>query len=446
MKKIYLFAVAAMTAFSMVASHPTFKLAKHRSPAIKSEVKHRANTENAVWRAGTQIIAVWTGTEWEDSEKYTTRYDAEGRIVEDINASLYPDDPSAAKTTNSYNENGQLALKIVETSEDGVTFENSEKTERKYDERLVSLITDNAEYFWMNGSWANAGNTYRRYVTRNADGNVTRVVVAVLYEGEYDPTEMLDIEYGPDKKATKITSSSLTTDDGLEFYWVVGEVYSDIVWERTDGQIVSTDELFTLSNGIKSCVYSDGDVEGQTISAEYTDEKGSYKIVSDAVFDGEKAHMESVYKVVDDLGSYTITQAETYGEGDMAESYVATERYYVDEYGLETEVYASESMDGGPEEILQWMKGAVTYDSDFGYPLEYVISEYDFDMEEFSDVMRVKFSDYVDAAGVQAIGVDAADGPVEVFNLQGVRVDPATAAPGLYIRRQGGKITKVVVK
>lgn len=54
----------------------------------------------------------------------------------------------------------------------------------------------------------------------------------------------------------------------------------------------------------------------------------------------------------------------------------------------------------------------------------------------------------VDLSGVEGIVVDAenANAAVEMFNIQGVRVNPETATPGLYIRRQGNQVTKVLVK
>lgn len=50
--------------------------------------------------------------------------------------------------------------------------------------------------------------------------------------------------------------------------------------------------------------------------------------------------------------------------------------------------------------------------------------------------------------GVDAIQADNTDNnaPVEMFNLNGVRVDAAAAAPGLYITRQGTAVSKVVIK
>lgn len=49
---------------------------------------------------------------------------------------------------------------------------------------------------------------------------------------------------------------------------------------------------------------------------------------------------------------------------------------------------------------------------------------------------------------IENIGEDAeiTDGPIEYFNLQGVRVGNANLMPGIYIKRQGGKASKVYVK
>ncbi len=52
-----------------------------------------------------------------------------------------------------------------------------------------------------------------------------------------------------------------------------------------------------------------------------------------------------------------------------------------------------------------------------------------------------------DWAGIEAVGMDkAADAPVEYFNLQGMRVDNVEGTNGIYIRRQGDKVSKVYVK
>ena len=50
-------------------------------------------------------------------------------------------------------------------------------------------------------------------------------------------------------------------------------------------------------------------------------------------------------------------------------------------------------------------------------------------------------------SGVEDIAADGeGQGRVEMFNLQGVSVDSENAVPGVYVRRQGNKVQKVVVK
>ncbi len=61
--------------------------------------------------------------------------------------------------------------------------------------------------------------------------------------------------------------------------------------------------------------------------------------------------------------------------------------------------------------------------------------------------MYVVLSDYIDAAtaSVDTPVVDT-DAAAEYYNLQGMRVDSAALAPGLYIVRQGGKTFKQIVR
>lgn len=63
-----------------------------------------------------------------------------------------------------------------------------------------------------------------------------------------------------------------------------------------------------------------------------------------------------------------------------------------------------------------------------------------------SDVKTITVTKQSDTTAIDAIGADTAEGEAEYFNLQGVRINPENAAPGLYIRRQGGKVAKVLVK
>ena len=51
-----------------------------------------------------------------------------------------------------------------------------------------------------------------------------------------------------------------------------------------------------------------------------------------------------------------------------------------------------------------------------------------------------------ETSSIFTIGIDGAEGEIEVFNLNGVRVDADNIVPGIYIVRQGGMTQKVLVK
>lgn len=58
----------------------------------------------------------------------------------------------------------------------------------------------------------------------------------------------------------------------------------------------------------------------------------------------------------------------------------------------------------------------------------------------------VTFKGNQQGGGVSAPVADSNDAPIEMFDLRGARVDAATTQPGLYIRRQGNNVTKIVIR
>lgn len=50
------------------------------------------------------------------------------------------------------------------------------------------------------------------------------------------------------------------------------------------------------------------------------------------------------------------------------------------------------------------------------------------------------------AAAIEGIEIDSANAPVEFYNLNGVRVNGDSLAPGIYIRRQGNDVKKILVR
>ena len=56
----------------------------------------------------------------------------------------------------------------------------------------------------------------------------------------------------------------------------------------------------------------------------------------------------------------------------------------------------------------------------------------------------VEFIYSAENSGVDEIITDETNGPAKVYDLRGIEVDETSAAPGVYIRRQGSTSTKVV--
>ena len=62
-----------------------------------------------------------------------------------------------------------------------------------------------------------------------------------------------------------------------------------------------------------------------------------------------------------------------------------------------------------------------------------------------NNIVAVVFTEDTTSA-IDGIGMDPADGPIEMFNMQGIRVNGNTLVPGHYILRQGKKTAKILVK
>lgn len=437
----------AVATMSATPAYSPIKVKSHKAVAQKVRAakpgrKAVATASAAVWRPGLQILSEWDAesSEWVSSAKYETKYDAAGNILTDIVTPLTPEgtsdeNESAQRTTYEYNEFGMPVSRLVEVFADG-EFVNYSKQVREYDPEAHDVIVANTESIWKDGQWSNIGNCYRREVTRNNLGNVTEVVIKVLYEGEYEATQKMTVEYGPDNKASRIVTSALTTDDGENMYWVDELEYKNIVWHHTDGQLI-TDDITSVGNGIASCVVMDSDGENN-VTVDYPDAKGSFH----SMLTYAAGSVEVKYDIVDNYGSYDYASTEIYREeGEDDYSYTEIERLRMNEYGLETEIYMAVSENDDPEMVMEWTKGDAVLNSDYGYPEVFTVQSLDYDTEEFINTYKIDFSNYADVSGVVNILTDES-APVEFYTIDG-RPSDATA-PGIYIRRQGKDVSKIV--
>lgn len=451
MRKLYILFAAAIAATSMSAS-PVFSPIKAKSLKNGGKYKiqkmrpvkkfQKAEATTSIWRPGTQILSEWDpeASEWMYSAKYETTYDAAGRILTDLVTPLAPEgtpaeDEPAQRTTYVYNEFGMPTSRLVEESADN-GFANYTKQIREYDPQAHNVIVANTESIWMGDEWLDMGNCYRREVTRNNLGNVTEVVIKVLYQGEYEATQKMTVEYGEDNKANRIVTSVLTYDEDGNLYWQDQIEYKDIVWHHTNGQIL-TEDITTTENGIASCTVMDNDGENK-VTVDYPDEHGSYH----SMLTYENGSVEVEYSVIDNYGSYNYKSTEIYKEeGEEDYTYTETELYRKNKYGLETEIFMTAQENDEPVMVMEHTKGEIGQNLEYGYPETFTVQSFDPETEEYAYIYKVDFSDYSDVTGVKGITADKS-APTEYYTIDGRRTN--ATAPGIYILRQGKKSSKIV--
>lgn len=452
MKKLLLLALAAAVVAPLSAKPAArFKnpgIAKKAAVAVTSKQRvPRKNASNAVWRPGHEVVSAWED-EWFEYEAYDITYT--GGTAALVATELCTDLESGSQilTVNTWNDNGLLAEQLLTTSGDGETFENSERTARTYDSVITDYITENYQWLWYADAWQQSGNNYTQTLTRDGAGNVTEVVRAIYFQGIFDPTYRLVIEY-TDGKAIKITQNDLSYDYATSQYvWNQTAVLSDIVWETTDGQITDIDDIYLGANRILSGHLANTDSEVD-ITAEYPSE-GVAIIRHEGMVQGyEDASMTITYQTLPN-GGFTQTTAYTVEEDgeEYTETYTDTENY--DAYG-NLILLSSTGEAEGEEWVEQLVEGEVEYDEEFGYPLVYSVKMAEFDEETDEMTMvwlsRSEYSEYTDVAGLEAPAVAADTNAAPAwFNLSGLRVNPATLTPGIYIVRRGDKAEKQIVR
>lgn len=387
------------------------------------------------------------GGHWTSSGTTDYEYNAAGLVT--VSVSSYE------RSEFAYDSQWRLVSETHYSVQEGQEPTPWSKRTFAYDTKVTNLVVSEDTYTWQNGDWALV-NSERSAISRNDAGNITKIVTSSTWDGtEWHDDSMLEVTYGADGKANTIKESYL--EDGTPEV----EVYlTDIVWDRTDGQIVIAEfddsDFFTGPNRIKSAKalkeytypYA-GDI---IITAEYNADGG---YTSKAMMNNE-LYSSTVYEVLDNYGSYKQTDFSIdYDYDDVNDTYVPDDQrldeygMVYDAYGLVLKEYEVSYIDGDKANGMGYNRtttGTVTYDSEKGYPIEYITAN-SYDGEEPQNQSRTIFSDYYDviAAGIDNVEAEA-NAPVEYFTLQGMPVKAENLSAGIYIRRQGGKVSKVAVR
>lgn len=460
MKKfILLSGTTVLCAISMAANitKPLFvKISK--KPVYEAVAKSRTvlakTTQPQLWRATKISKAYWEITDWNtmtgnwgEPNTTTYTYNNAGQITSE--SDIYN------KTEYEYDADGRCVRIIRYYGIDGPVVP-TEKTEFTYDSIVKNFVTEEKQYQYDDNKWE-LTNDYRTVITRNADNNITQIkeqsYSSYFETPSWQDESLVEIGYGADKKANTIKLYDYEDSKPMPEAELV-----DIVWDRTDGQIVDIDtddaEFFLGANRIKSAkgvaAYTYPYAGDIYYNVEYKPEDAGFKMT--ATMNGA-LYMSQDYTVLDANGSYTSEEYEIDYDSEDDGIYVPdgpqldVETKIYDAYGIVLKESYISYIDGDKTNDIDSQNETtadVTYDATHGYPLEYTVrSSYDGNVPENRE--HVVFSDYYDviAADVTDVEIDE-NAPAEYYNLQGVRV--ANPTTGLYIRRQGNSVSKVVIR
>lgn len=329
------------------------------------------------------------------------------------------------------------------------------KQEYTYDTVVKNLLVCTLTYFYQeSGEWKLLSGE-KTEITRNADGNITKIVD--MWYSDYDnqgwvSSSMVEIGYGTDNKANSIKQTYLGDGEPEVEAW-----FTDVVWERTDGKIVDFDteesSFFMGENRLKSAKGLEqytypyaGDV---FVNVVYKANDGGYKVISTI---NNEDYYWADYTVLDQYGSYNELEYEvdydTMDDGTVVRDEPLLDETTVqyDASGLKLLELNLSYIDADKANGIDWSseyKGTVTYDSTYGYPLEYIQTSKYTDSELLNN-SRTVYADYYDVIAAGVDNIETSDNaPVEYYNLQGVRV--TNPANGIFIRRQGATVTKVAL-
>ena len=281
-----------------------------KSPVRKAGKAMKVSELSRTVKPGMTKTYGWDGEDWMPEDTYTYVYDTKGNITVE---NTIDSEGGFVRKVIEYDSNDMPKLKVTTVSEDGVDFRNNSKSEFEYDPILTKVITSRAEWVWDIREWQ-PGNCYKRIITRDGDGNITSSVIAVLFQGIYDPTQRVEVTYGEDGKATEISEQILTFDHGTyEYVWEQGVKITDIVWERTDGQIYNAEDIFIGNNRIGSAHYLDPDGLDMNVTVEYAADSDAYTATMAMTMDGMSVTATSEYIPLENDGYIGI--GTTYYEG-----------------------------------------------------------------------------------------------------------------------------------
>jgi len=261
----------------------------------------------------------------------------------------------------------------------------------------------------------------------NNDPGLDIYFTAVDYvDGKYQPNRDRPFTGTFELHDGKITK--IVTDD------IWGYIAYDVEGKFVGWMEIGVNSRFYLGHG--EMEYWPGDVNGDCVDKEQT--------IVHAISDGKKVTIYNAFRSgwdnpitvdIDDAAKKASIKDQNITIGGVAAA-LTTETHEATIEGLIRDVsWDVDKRDDNPNSVL-----------DFGTIIAH-------DKAAAKDLLKYESVRFyckenvaVDNSGVAEIVIADENAPVEFYNLNGVRVNSDNLVPGLYIRRQGAKASKIIVR
>lgn len=442
----------------MVAANPYIAKLKNVDRNIETSLKilpSAAPKESGIWKPGTAIRSNWNGMSWKDYAKYTFTYDSEGRAITELAENLdktqtqyYP----FSLVERTFDELGrQVAEKVSAGFSADALVPVSELT-ITYDPILKDVVAEqNAYDILEDGTKVMNAYSYKQVIERNEAGNVTAMHALTWYDGDFMEVVSMENTYGTDGRIESMLESQLTQEEEngpLELKPT--ELYKNCKWFDSDGQIVSLDDITVGNNRLKSATVETGEQTDITMTVEYPTD-GDFDFISKA----EYLYLTFIptssvtsHKQLENGGYYTkvVTDQDLTSAGAYPVQRIDQVICEYDGYGnllqLNNQTFYGHSI------INSWVQGIVLTDESTGLPSSYLRQEYKLtDGSDYygtwEDVYKITYGEWSDVSRVMDVAGEQ-DAPAVYYDLSGQRVTAPTN--GIYVKIQGSKIDKIIVR
>ncbi len=386
-------------------------------------------------------------------EKYTYNPDGTVNTMEE----------TGQKTVYTYDSDGRVIKEEVYSVYSGGS-KLITATEYEYDPVIKNFVISETENYYQGKSEPLYTTGNGTEITRDGYGNITKVRTYNVANGNktYDDDQMI-VEYGSDGTAVRVAYEKLDKKNGQTISQIEEE-WTNIVWDTTDGQILSMEsddfdsDMYFSSNRVASATFTSEDLpSAATFTATYDGD--SYHSL---LMMGKEKIREITFNCIEkfspreDFDEYYSYDAEVFeteydeenGQYIVESTVTKKESNRTDAYGfiILNEQTTTEHKTSGDKTETETKKTDVSYDEQSGYPIQATKWEKDDSDKDFQPVSMYFFNDYVkvEPASVTNLEAESADGDVEYFDLQGVRV--SNPEGGIFIRREGTASEKVYLE